>query len=268
MQAKCTHALVCVCDDRFVRNRWIRIGRGAWRLGRILACLAVHSKQLFGLAVPVFQIGVTNRPRHAVAIGMFDTFEITLAKAEHCRAINFGMAADEVELPRAERLAVAVVPDLASAVALFDKDRFRTPVLGFSGQAFSAFQNENFGAGGRERKRDRASTYAGADDDHIVVGVCSRTHAMHLSVSGSKHTSLPRSTRKRASCPGFSCTSGSSRTVNSLPPRSSTASVSAPVGSITSTRASSMRSVAFGAIPSRTSLTASARMPANTSLPA
>src|SRR5712664_3760560 len=102
------------------------VGRRAWRLGRIVACLAMHAEQSFGLTVPGFEIGVADGPRHGLAIGMLDALEIAFAEAEHCRAVNLGMAADEVELSGTERFAVAVVPGLARAVTLFDEHRLRT----------------------------------------------------------------------------------------------------------------------------------------------
>src|SRR5260221_2850652 len=267
VQAESAHAFEGFGDDRFVRNRRMRIGRRTRRLGRIVARLAVHPEQPFGLTVPWFEIRVAQRPWRGPSLGMLDAFEIAFAEAEHCRAVNLGVAADEIELSRTEWFAVAVVPGLARAIALFDEHRLRTPVLGFPGQAFSAFQDQDACAGPAKRKRDRSATDAGTDDDHVVRSLCRNAHAISFSVLTSKHTSLARSTKKRASCPGFSVTSGSSRTVNSFPLRSSTASVSAPVGSITSTRASKARSVLPGIMPGPARLTASARMPAITSAP-
>ena len=103
MQTARLHALEDLADDRFVRDRWMREWARAWRLGRVVAGLAMHAEHALGLPVPGFQLGIANRPRHGrYALGVLDAVEVPLAEAEHRRAIDLGVTADVVELARAE----------------------------------------------------------------------------------------------------------------------------------------------------------------------
>ena len=50
-------------DSRLVRDGGPRVGRGPVTLGRVLATVAVHLVQLFGLGVPRLEVVIRQRPR-------------------------------------------------------------------------------------------------------------------------------------------------------------------------------------------------------------
>src|SRR5690606_14951259 len=82
-----------------------------------------------------------------------------------------------------------------------------------------------------EARRQDAAGRTGADDDVVVA----RHAQIRASVSGSNSTALPMSTTKLAELSGVTVESPGKRAVAATPPRRISASVSGPVGSVTST---------------------------------
>jgi hypothetical protein len=96
--------------------------------------------------------------------------EVALAQPEQDRAVELGVAADEVLLVRLERHPVMVVdPVLVGQVATLPEDLLARPVLRLARQVPAALQHENALAGRREPVGERATPRAGSDDDHVVV---------------------------------------------------------------------------------------------------
>src|SRR6185295_12817751 len=105
---------------------------------------------------------------------------------EHRRAVELGVPADEVVLPRTEA-ALAAGPGLGAAVAQVDEHRFGVPVLRLARQHGPAFEDQHARTGAGELQRHRASTDAGADDHDVLPHAA---QAIRFSVFTSKQTSL------------------------------------------------------------------------------
>ena len=100
--ARFDEIVVELLDARLVRDRRVGERAGARRLGRVLAGLAVDEVEPLGLGVVGLEVGVGDRPRRRDAAVVRDLAEVALAKAEQDRAVDLGVAADEVLRVRAE----------------------------------------------------------------------------------------------------------------------------------------------------------------------
>jgi hypothetical protein len=158
-------------DARLVRDRGERERRGARRLGRVFARLAVHEVELLGLGVVRLELVVGDRPRGRHAAVVADLSEVLLAQPEQDRAVELGVAADEVLLVRRERRAVLVVPLLAGQVSLAEEHLAAVPVLRLARQVAAALEQQDALAGRREAPGERAAARARSDDDDVVVVV-------------------------------------------------------------------------------------------------
>src|SRR5262249_55823478 len=95
--------------------------------------------------------------------------EVALAEAEEDRAVDLGVAADEVLRMRPERDAVLVVPALGRDVALLAEDLAGIPVLGLAREVAAAFEQQDALPRRREPVRQGAAAGSRADDDDVVV---------------------------------------------------------------------------------------------------
>jgi hypothetical protein len=74
---------------------------------------------------------------------VLDLGEVALAQTEEDRAVELGVAADEILLVRPERLPVAVVPLLSRQVALLQEHRPGVPILGLAPQVAASLQQQD-----------------------------------------------------------------------------------------------------------------------------
>jgi hypothetical protein len=169
LQAAATQALEQIGEQRHVQDRGKRVGLSARRLGRIIAGAPVHAEQALGPIVVRLQVGIADRPGGRCTFFVLHDLEVPLPEAEHGSAIELGVAADVVELPRAECTPGAVVPDVSRAIPKIAEHCFRVPVLCFARQALAALQDEDARAGGGQGQCDAAAHDSGADDHHVVV---------------------------------------------------------------------------------------------------
>ena len=100
---------------------------------------------------------------------MPDRAEVLLAEPEQDRPVDLRVAPDEVLRVRLEGGAVLVVPGLARDVAVLQEHLARVPVLGLAGEVAAALEQQDALARRSEPVSERASSRAGADDDHVVV---------------------------------------------------------------------------------------------------
>src|SRR5262245_20867707 len=98
-----------------------------------------------------------------------DFAEVALAHAKQRRAVNLGVAAYPVAGARAERVAIAIRPDLVRVVAVLLHHVDRAPVLLFAGQKATALENEDLLAGVRQPVPQGPAARTGADDDDVVA---------------------------------------------------------------------------------------------------
>ena len=156
-------------DAWFVADRRERVGGGGGGFGRVAATFAVHGVQLLGAGVVGVEVGVGQRPGGGDPVDVGDGAEVAFAEPEEHRAVELGVAADVVVLLGGELLAVLVGPFAGVAVAQVLPQRLRAPVLDLAAQPVAAFEQQDPGAGGRERVGQRAAAGAGTDDDEVVV---------------------------------------------------------------------------------------------------
>jgi hypothetical protein len=122
MMAGPDEVVVQLLDARLVRDGRVGERPRRRRLRRVLAALAVDEVQPFGLGVVGLEVVVGQRPGGRDARVVADLVEVALAQAEEDRAVELGVAADEVLLVGAEGVAVPVDPLLAAEVALLEED--------------------------------------------------------------------------------------------------------------------------------------------------
>jgi hypothetical protein len=121
-----------------------------------------------------------------------DLLEVALAKAEHRRAVELGLAADVVVDPGLEALAALVVPGLLGNVAVLDEDLVRVPVLDLAGQPAASLEDQDPLPRRRQVPGEGAAAGAAADDDDVEVQV--RAHppppavVAAVAMSSSSHT--------------------------------------------------------------------------------
>src|SRR6516164_5181409 len=95
--------------------------------------------------------------------------EIALAQAQQHGTVHLGVAADPVMDARLKRVAVLVVPSLASLVAVVSEHRLGAPVFPLARQIVAAFEDQDALARWSEPVSKRAAAGAAADDDHVIT---------------------------------------------------------------------------------------------------
>src|SRR5688572_24325030 len=100
----------------FVTYCRILVRRAGPRVGRVLAAIAVHLIEMFGLGVIRLQLVVADGPRGRDAAVMTNLAKVFLAEAKERRAVEFRVAADEIIRMRMELFAVNVAPRLFRVV--------------------------------------------------------------------------------------------------------------------------------------------------------
>ena len=100
---------------------------------------------------------------------MDDLVEIALAQPEQRRAINLGIAADEIVELRAEGAPPRVYPCLRGLVSAVDEDGLRAPVRFLARQIVAAFEDQDALSGRGKRLSQRSAAGAASDNDHVVV---------------------------------------------------------------------------------------------------
>src|SRR5579864_723037 len=247
-------------NHRLVRYRPVTIVTGPRRLGGILTSGSSDAEEILGHVIVFFEVLVRDGPRRRHAFLMRQFFEVLFTQPEHRGAEELRVPADEVVLPRTIALAVAIEPRVTRAIPKLTEHGFRVPVLQFAGKIVSPLDHQDTGAGSGDLERNGAPAYARADDDDVCVH-----HAILSSVCASNRTSFDRSTCRLHCSPGLCGMSAPSRAATSKPPISRAASVSGPVGSMTSTFTATSRTAA-GTRELSTPI-ASGRRPAMTFLP-
>ena len=160
-------------DVGLVLQGRVRKRGAAPRLGRVLAGGAVDAVHPLGLAVVGLEVRVAERPRRRNAVQVLDGSEVMLAESRQTRAVDLGVAADDVVHAGGERPAGAVEPLLGRLVPARREDRVRRPVLRLARQALPPLEHEHVDTAAGEGERGRAAPHAGADDDNV------RTQRLH-----------------------------------------------------------------------------------------
>src|SRR5205823_8296765 len=131
------------------------------------------------------EIGVRDGPGGRDAVLVLALAEVALPEAEHRRAVELGVAADIVVLPRPKALRAAR-PRLVAAVAQVAEHRLGVAVLRLPRQHGAALEDKHTRAAAGELVGPGAAADTGADDDDVVG------HSISVSVIASTHTSLVR----------------------------------------------------------------------------
>jgi len=129
----------------------------------------MHLVELLCLRVVGLHLLVGDRPRRRDPAVVAQLAEVLFAEAVQGGAIELGRAAHAVVHLRLEWLAVRVVPRVRRDVAVIDEHVGGGPVLRLARQPVAALQHEDALARGSEVPRERATTGATADDDHVVA---------------------------------------------------------------------------------------------------
>src|SRR5262249_21092457 len=95
--------------------------------------------------------------------------KVAFAQAKQNRAVELGVAADEVLLVGLVRSAVLVEPQLVVEVALVAEHLAAVPVLRLTEQIAGALVQQGQLAGRGELVGERSTARTGSDDDHVVV---------------------------------------------------------------------------------------------------
>src|SRR5579863_8077790 len=143
------HALCQVGNQRFVRNRCVRIWPGPPRFSWIVSCASMNAEDVFGLCVPGLKLRVGEGPRRGNSIAEVDFLEVPFAKARHRCAVELGMAADEVILAGNEASAGFGLPLLLGTIPALNKYRLGTRVLRFRWKARPSFEDKDACTGSR-----------------------------------------------------------------------------------------------------------------------
>ena len=96
-----------------------------------------------------------------------DDAEVFGAHAEHRRAVDLGLATDEVSLLRMQRLVVLVVPGFGRVVAVVQKHRRGVPVQLLLRQKRPALEDQNTFTSPRQMQRQSSSTSSGTNNDCV-----------------------------------------------------------------------------------------------------
>ena len=170
MQAGGAQIIGQLLDARFVADRRMRIGHRTGWIGGILTAQAMHVIHRLGLLIPGLEVAVAQRPGRRDTVVMFKRLKIALAQAEVMSAVHLGGATNEVMAARLERVALAVVPNIAREITALLEHLLRIPVLRFLRQPVAPFQDEDAQPRGGQHPRQGATAGAAADDQQIEVG--------------------------------------------------------------------------------------------------
>ena len=161
-----------VGDVRLVLER-PGTGTGALRhgLGRVLAGRAVDPVDPLGLGVVGLEVGVAERPGGRGALVVLDRVEVVLAEPRQARAVDLGVAADDVVDAGGERPPGAVEPAARPACS----GARRTPPAATSSRARAAgagrARAQDVDAAPGQRERRRGAAHAGPDDHDVGAQV-------------------------------------------------------------------------------------------------
>src|SRR5436190_3499802 len=112
-----------------VADRRILVRRtGVW-FRWILTARTVHLIEVFSFGVIGFQLVVADGPRRRYAAVMMQLPEVFFAKTKQCRAVKFGVAADEIVRMRVELLALNIPPRFFSVVLSLEVDGACAPIV-------------------------------------------------------------------------------------------------------------------------------------------
>jgi hypothetical protein len=169
LESEADEVIVQLLDPRLVGNRRMPVGRAGRWIGGVLAALAMHLVEMFGLGVVRLQRFVRNGPRRGHTAVVLELAEVLFAEPEERRTVELGVAADEVIGVGVQRLSVPVAPLLLGVVAALDVDRPGAPVLLFPGDVIAALEQQHPLSRRRQPMGQSSAARAGADDDDVVV---------------------------------------------------------------------------------------------------
>ena len=132
--------------------------------------IAVDVEEGFGLAVVRLEIGVEDGPSGGDAALVVDDAEVFRTHAKHGRAVDLGLATDEVGLLRMEVFAVFILPDFLGVIAVLEEDGGGGLVELFLREKGAALKDQDGFASPREMEGEGAAAGSGTDDDGVVDG--------------------------------------------------------------------------------------------------
>ena len=159
-----------VGDGGFVRDGGKGIGARMRRFGRVLADLAAHLIEGFGLLVPRLQRVIAKGPAGRRALDMAQGGEILRAVADQHGAVEFRIPAAIVIIAGVEGRARRVQPFLVGAEMAAGKDRVGVARLGRVFQPVAPLEDQDAQPRRRQRGGQRGPAHARADDDDIGPG--------------------------------------------------------------------------------------------------
>jgi hypothetical protein len=137
--------------------------------GEVVVEVTVGGEELFGAGIVRLEVRIGEGPGGGDATPVVEDAEVFGAEAKEGRAVDLGLAADEVGLLWVKGLIVLVEPDVFRVVSVVEEDRAGVSVEFFLWEKGAALEDEDSLPCPREIKGEGSAAGSGSDDDGVVL---------------------------------------------------------------------------------------------------